>query len=224
MAEFLVVSGGLSVPSSTRLLADRLSDALREVAGADHVIEVHELRDSAHQAVDFVLTGFAHGALEELHARVRTADAIVLVTPIYSQAIAGLMKTFLDTLDPQWLRNKPVLLAATGGTERHQLAIDYSFAPILAYMKARRTVTSVFAASNDWGNPQAVRSLGQRTRDSVGELLNLAGVAPVADTPPPADTPPASVGRQEADSLSSPDFSDLLRAQGIDPGAGNHGG
>lgn len=126
MAEFLVVSGGLSVPSSTRLLADRLSDALREVAGADHVIEVHELRDSAHQAVDFVLTGFAHGALEELHARVRTADAIVLVTPIYSQAIAGLMKTFLDTLDPQWLRNKPVLLAATGGTERHQLAIDYS--------------------------------------------------------------------------------------------------
>lgn len=91
-------------------------------------------------------------------------------------------------------------------------------------MKARRTVTSVFAASNDWGNPQAVRSLGQRTRDSVGELLNLAGVAPVAATPPPADTPPASVGRQEADSLSSPDFSDLLRAQGIDPGAGNHGG
>ena len=61
-----VVSGGLSTPSSTRLLADRLTAAtvaaLRE-RGDDATVEVVELREHARDLADNLVTGFANGSL-----------------------------------------------------------------------------------------------------------------------------------------------------------------
>lgn len=62
-----VVSAGLSVPSSTRLLADRLTVATREqLADAGHQIEVRvvELRDLAADIANNLVTGFPSPALE----------------------------------------------------------------------------------------------------------------------------------------------------------------
>ena len=56
-----VVSSGLSQPSSTRLLADRLTDAaVRWLAGEkfEAQVEVVELRDVAQDITNNLLTGF----------------------------------------------------------------------------------------------------------------------------------------------------------------------
>jgi FMN reductase len=62
-----VVTAGLSQPSSTRLLADRLAaavtDRLKE-RGEDVLVEVVELRTLAHALADNLLTGFPSGELE----------------------------------------------------------------------------------------------------------------------------------------------------------------
>ena len=62
----VVISAGLSQPSSTRLLADRLADAtVTELAarGITAHVETVELRDVAHEIVNMTLSGFASGAL-----------------------------------------------------------------------------------------------------------------------------------------------------------------
>ncbi len=57
----VIVSAGLGQPSSSRLLADRLSAAvdrhLRD-AGIDGTVDVIELRDHAHDLTNNLLTGF----------------------------------------------------------------------------------------------------------------------------------------------------------------------
>ncbi len=67
-ATIAVVSGGLSQPSSTRLLADQLasaSDRALRLTGEDVRVETIELRDLAHAITDNLLTGFPSGALAE---------------------------------------------------------------------------------------------------------------------------------------------------------------
>ena len=61
-----VVSAGLSVPSSTRLLADRLTaatvDALRR-HGVETTVEVVELREHARDLADNLVSGFPNRRL-----------------------------------------------------------------------------------------------------------------------------------------------------------------
>ena len=76
-----VISAGLSNPSSTRMLADRLAaetaKALRE-QGIGVQADVIELRDLAHDITNNLLTGFAPAPLEEAINRVVSADADLL--------------------------------------------------------------------------------------------------------------------------------------------------
>ena len=83
----LVLTAGLSQPSSTRLLADRLAAALeRQVTerGDAPEIRVVELREHARDLTNHLLNGFAGGDLAALLDEVRDADELVAVTPIFS--------------------------------------------------------------------------------------------------------------------------------------------
>jgi FMN reductase len=122
----VVVSAGLSQPSTTRLLADRLSAAadrhLRD-AGVQANIEVLELREYAQDLTNNLLTGFPSPRLQAAIDEVLGADGLIAVTPIFSASFSGLFKMFFDVVDRDGLAGKPSLLAATGGTARHTLAI-----------------------------------------------------------------------------------------------------
>ena len=77
-----VVSAGLSEPSSTRLLADRLTEAVRQAAaaqGIDVLVEPVELRPLARDLANHLVTGFPSPALESALASVTRADARVAV-------------------------------------------------------------------------------------------------------------------------------------------------
>jgi FMN reductase len=169
-----VVSAGLSSPSSTRMLADRLAAAaVAELAarGVEAEVDVFELRDYAHDITNNLLTGFAPPALESMINTVVSADALIAVTPIFSTSYSGLFKSFIDVLDPDALTGKPVLIGANAGTARHSLAIDYAIRPLFAYLHADAASTGVFAASADWGGSgDQVAPLGRRIEKGAREL------------------------------------------------------
>ncbi|MFC9985536.1 FMN reductase [Microbacterium keratanolyticum] len=184
-----VVSAGLSNPSSTRMLADRLTAstvgalAEREIQASADVIE---LRDLAHDIMNNLLTGFAPAALEAAINTVVSADALIVVTPIFSTSYSGLFKSFIDVLDPDALTGKPVLIGANAGTARHSLAIDYAIRPLFTYLHAEPVSTGVFAASSDWGaSADEVAPLGSRVDRGARELAEaIARKETVADLDP----------------------------------------
>ena len=113
----VVVTAGLSKPSSSRLLGDRLAAAverhLREAA-IEPEIEVIELRDLAQELTNHMLTGFPAPKLQAALDTVLGADGVIAVTPIFSASFSGLFKLFFDVIDRDGFDGKPVLIAATG--------------------------------------------------------------------------------------------------------------
>ncbi|GAA1232204.1 FMN reductase [Pseudonocardia alaniniphila] len=177
-----VVSAGISVPSSTRLLADRLAaatvSALRE-RGVDTEVDVIEVRDHGHELVDNVLTGFPRPELQAALKAVADADGLIAVTPTFSASYNGLFKMFFDVLDSESLIGKPTLIAATGGTGRHSLALEHAVRPLFAFLRAMVVPTSVFSAPEDWGaGDRTAQSLDQRIARAAGELAEIVAARP----------------------------------------------
>ncbi|MFF5102164.1 FMN reductase [Streptomyces sp. NPDC000134] len=163
----VVVSAGLSVPSSTRLLGDRLAAA----TGADEV-RVVELRDLAVEIAHTFTNGFPGPDLSAAFEAVAAADGLIVVTPVFSASYSGLFKSFFDALsgsDPEALGGKPVLIAATGGSARHSLVLDHALRPLFSYLKAVVVPTGVYAAAEDWG----AEGLDARIGRAAGELAAL---------------------------------------------------
>ena len=69
------------------------------------------------------------------------------MTPIFTTSYSGLFKSFIDVLDPDALSGLPIVIGATGGTERHSLALDYGLRPLFSYLHAVVVPTGVYAAS-----------------------------------------------------------------------------
>jgi len=173
-----VVSAGLSQPSSTRLLADRLMQATTaglEERGIQAETTVIELRDHAQDVTNNLLTGYASPRLETAIEAVTGSDGLIAVTPIFTTSYSGLFKSFIDVLDPDSLDGLPVLLGATGGTERHSLAIDYAMRPLFTYLHAVPVTTGVYAASSDWGSAEG--GLADRIGRASAEFVELVAAS-----------------------------------------------
>jgi len=194
-----VLSAGLGVPSSSRLLADQLAaSAKRQLgeAGYDARVEVIELRELAVDIANNFVTGYAGPRLAEVISGVEQSDGIIAVSPVFSASYSGLFKSFIDVLDPKSLDGKAVLMGATGGTDRHQMVLDHAMRPLFSYLRTRMTQTSVFAGPQDWGNNDGGGSpLSARVDRAAGELVQLlSGEQP----------------HRKADSMESLPFEQLL--------------
>jgi FMN reductase len=190
-----VVSAGLSTPSSTRLLADRLTTATVEALrarGTEATVEVVELREHARDLADHLVTGFPNEPLRGAIETVTGADGVIALTPIFSASYSGLFKTFVDVLDKDALAGTPVLLGATAGTPRHSLALEHAMRPLFAYLRAVTVPTAVFAASEDWAGGEGTDTgLVDRVRRAAGELADqVAGRPPKAPVDPFDDAVP----------------------------------
>ncbi|MFE0405878.1 FMN reductase [Streptomyces nigra] len=163
----VVVSAGLSVPSSTRLLADRLAAATGRQLDVD--VEVVELRELAVEIAQNLTNGFPGRRLAAAIDAVTSADGLIVVTPVFSASYSGLFKSFFDVIDKDALTGMPVLIAATGGTARHSLVLDHALRPLFAHLRAVVVPTGVYAASEDWG----AEGLDRRIERAAGELAAL---------------------------------------------------
>ncbi|WP_370413688.1 FMN reductase [Streptomyces fradiae] len=170
--KLVAVSAGLSSPSSTRLLADRLLQAARyRLAEQEYAVDVEvvELRDLAVDIAKNFVTGFPSEKLQETLDKVTGADGVIAVTPVFTASYSGLFKSFFDLLDPTALTGTPVLLGATGGTARHSLVLDHALRPLFAYLRAFVAPTAVYAASEDWGTG------GDEYTEGLPNRINRAG-------------------------------------------------
>jgi FMN reductase len=185
----VVITAGLGRPSTTRLLADRLADATRRRLGAEgdgegpggdrHGIGVAviELRELANEIAQNMVTGFPGPRLREAVEAATAADGLIAVTPVFTGSYSGLFKSFFDIVDKEALAGTPVLIAATGGTARHSLALEHAVRPLFAYLRSVVVPTAVYAAPEDWGtggdDPLAVR-----IDRAAAELAALVGARP----------------------------------------------
>jgi FMN reductase len=187
----VLVSAGLSVPSSTRLLGDRLAAAVVRQASGDASggtdgaasgsgsgsrniqVEVVELRELAVEIAHHFTNGFPGPTLAAALRAVAEADALIVVTPVFSASYSGLFKSFFDVLEKDALAGTPVLIGATGGSARHSLVLEHAMRPLFAYLRAVVVPTAVYAASEDWG----ADGLAERIERAAGELAGLLGGA-----------------------------------------------
>jgi FMN reductase len=153
-------------------------------------VVVIELRDLAHDIVNNLITGFPSPALAQAIDALVSAEGVIAVSPLFNASYSGLFKSFFDVLDRDALAGKPVLMAATGGTARHSLALDHAMRPMFTYLRAVVTPTSVFAATADWGSVEEsvlverIHRAGAEFADLVRRTDVLAAVDPFSAVTP----------------------------------------
>ncbi|WP_055493055.1 FMN reductase [Streptomyces sp. TP-A0356] len=207
--KLVVVSAGLSVPSSTRLVADRLAAAVDRRTPVD--IQVVELRDLAVEIAHNFTNGFPGRALAGALEAVTEADGLIVVTPVFTASYSGLFKSFFDVLDKEALVGTPVLIAATGGTARHSLVLEHALRPLFSYLRATVVPTGVYAASEDWG----AEGLTGRVERAAAELAGLMASGSVREPAESVREPEESV-REPAGRATEPAGS--VREKGVREG------
>ncbi|MDT3381892.1 NAD(P)H-dependent oxidoreductase [Labrys neptuniae] len=146
--KILGISGSLSLPSRTTGLVRTI------LARFEHFAQV-ELVELASDAAALFAThpkGPRTGRAREVIDAVESADLLVVASPIYRASYTGALKHLFDLVDYRALEGRPVLVAATGGTPLHALAMDHQFRPLFAFFKAITLPTTVYALEGDFAD------------------------------------------------------------------------
>lgn len=146
------LSGNITNPSKTRKLVETaLAIAATRLAVVTDAIEINDFGDQLGRARRLDdLDAPARG----LVSQILDADALVVATPIYKGSYPGLFKHLIDLLDPQALVGKPVLIAATGGGDKHALAVEHQLRPLFAFFEANSLGTAVHVSDKDFEEGQ----------------------------------------------------------------------
>ncbi|NON69443.1 FMN reductase [Corynebacterium ulcerans] len=180
MRSLVVISAGLSTPSSTSNVSDTIARAVSAAVTARgesleiHLVELSELIPDLSTALS---TGIGTPRLEEVKQKLSSADALVAVTPVFKASYSGLFKTFFDVLDAEALVDMPVLIGATAGTARHSLVLDFALRPLFTYMRAIVVPTGIFVATEDFGGveSEAIHIRIQRAANELAEhMVNVS--------------------------------------------------
>ena len=144
----VAVSGGLQRPSKSAALAAHLLDLIADqIPCKPQLIELSEL---APQLMGSVWRSQLPADVEQSLREVEQADVLVVATPVFRGSYTGLFKHFFDFIEQDALIDKPVLLAATGGSERHALVIDHQLRPLFSFFQTRTLPLGVYATDKDF--------------------------------------------------------------------------
>ncbi|HDS1838564.1 TPA: FMN reductase, partial [Stenotrophomonas maltophilia] len=172
----VAVSGGLQRPSRAATLAEHLLDLIGEdVACEPHLIELGEL---APQLAGALWRSQLPEAVERQLVAVEQSDVLVVATPVYRGSYTGLFKHFFDFIHQDALVDTPILLAATGGSERHALVIDHQLRPLFSFFQARTLPLGVYATDRDFAEGRVHNdALIQRARLAVQRAMPLLALS-----------------------------------------------
>ena len=142
------VSGSLREPSKTTALVRELIDgvAAREPAET-RLIEVATLGPlfaGALRREDL------QPEVEDALRAIETADLLIVASPVYRASFTGLFKHLFDFVGQYALVGTPVLLAATGGGERHALILEHQMRPLFGFFQALTLPVGVYASDTDF--------------------------------------------------------------------------
>lgn len=163
----VAISGSLHAPSKTIALVEEILAELGARLPIDsHLIKLNELGPSFAGCLsrDELPT-----AVEEELRRIETADLLVVASPVYRASFTGLFKHLFDFVDQYALIDTPVLLAATGGSERHALIIDHQFRPLFSFFQALTLPLGIYAHDSDFTDHTVTSSF---LRDRINKVVD----------------------------------------------------
>ncbi|WP_426400458.1 FMN reductase [Ralstonia sp. R-29] len=184
----VAVSGSVQSPSRTLVLVEQLLAALAEVAPIDtHLIKLEDLAPA--------IGGVSYrnqlpSAVQAELAAIESADALVVASPVYRGSYTGLFKHLFDLVHHEALIDVPVLLAATGGSDRHALVIDHQLRPLFSFFQARTLPLGVYASEQDFSGYEIT---GQALRDRIA--LAASRALPLLTAPQSEDIRSAPVAQ-----------------------------
>lgn len=148
----VAVTGSAYLPSRTLVLVQSLLAELESrLVIQSHIINLGDIarplggalsRDELPEAVE-----------RELQA-VESADLLIAAAPVYRGSFPGHFKHLFDLVGIDALIDKPVLLVATGGSERHALVLDHQLRPLFSFLQALTLPIGVYASNADFENYQ----------------------------------------------------------------------
>jgi FMN reductase len=186
----VAVSGSLQRPSRTLVLVDRLLEALGDELAID--ARVISLGEIGPQFAGVLYRNQLPAAVEESIAAIESADLLLVASPVYRGSYTGLFKHLFDFVHHEALIDKPVLLAATGGSDRHALVIDHQLRPLFSFFQSRTLPIGVYAVEKDFeGYEIANHALRERIALAVARAVpQLRDAAtPVVRKPVPVAVP-----------------------------------
>ncbi|CAJ0730345.1 FMN reductase (NADPH) [Ralstonia pickettii] len=176
----VAVSGSVQRPSRTLVLVEQLLAALAEVLPIDvHLITLEELAPA--------IGGTSYrdqlpGRVQAELAAIESADVLVVGSPVYRGSYTGLFKHLFDLVHHEALIDVPVLLAATGGSDRHALVIDHQLRPLFSFFQARTLPLGVYASEQDFsGHEITSQALRERIALAVARALPLLSASSADD-------------------------------------------
>lgn len=156
MSRVIVFSGSFNRPSKTSALVNFIGKKVAQKFDSDVV--TYDLADVgtslglAQRAGDLAPQG--RRIIKELTA----ADALIIGSPVYKGSYPGLFKHFIDLIEPERLFGKPVLLAATGGGDRHALMVEHQLRPLFGFFMAHSLPTAIYASQRDFNSDNEISS------------------------------------------------------------------
>ncbi|QHS34672.1 FMN reductase [Alcaligenes faecalis] len=181
----VIVNGSLHRPSRTQVLLDTLRDALNDQLALDvQNIELVSLLPELGAALSTdALPAHAHQAIQAIEQ----ADFLIVGSPIFRAGIPGLLKHLFDLVDMNALNGTPVLLAATGGSQRHALVIEHQLRPLFSFFQSLTLPIGVYATPEEIQdgevNSAALQQHIQRTVDlAVPVLHSIQARLPLQNT------------------------------------------
>lgn len=167
-----LVIGNVSERSRTKALAQAIADALAQRLPIQlRVLEIHQLAPSIGVGT---LTQELPPAGRAAVQAIENADLVIAVTPVYKGSYSGLFKHLFDLVHPEALVDRPVLLAANGGSPRHALVVDHQLRPLFAFFRALTVPSAVYACESDFeGYAVGSDALQQRIAEAVDQAARL---------------------------------------------------
>ena len=162
----VAISGGLNAPSKTEALLQTLVERLAKAIPIQvHFIKFSEIAPLLGGAI--YRNQLPQQVQDDL-AAVENADALIVGTPVYRASFTGLFKHFFDFVEQNALIDVPVLLAASGGSERHALVLEHQLRPLFSFFQAQTLPIGVYATDRDFSPEYTVQS------ELLNERINLA--------------------------------------------------
>jgi FMN reductase len=168
----VAVSGSLTQPSKTTALVEAIAATFGEALPIEsHLIELHDLGPKLAGAL--WRSQLPAEAEDELQ-RIETADLLIVASPVYRASFTGLFKYVFDFVDQYALVDTPVLLAASGGSERHALIIEHQFRPLFGFFQALTLPIGIYAMDSDFTDYKVSNpSLKERIDKAVAKSLPI---------------------------------------------------
>ena len=169
------VSGSPTAPSRTSVLVGAVADAL--ATRLDGTAEVIELGPLLGELGAGPFRGDLGPAARAALDVVESADLLVVGSPAYRATYTGLFKLFFDHVGQYSLQDTPIVLTATGGSDRHALLVEHQMRPLFGFFQALTLPLGIYGNQDEFDDYRiespALRERIDTTVDRIVPLIQL---------------------------------------------------